>query len=662
MIRTGVRLPWRRVPRACSRRQKDLTEEEELFLDKEVARMLEMDAVYETQETDGVTSSIYTVPKRDSDRRRPVNNLRWVNSHLPRIKFKMSTIKDVKAAITRDCFMTSIDLSDCFWGVPVCKRDQKFLAFTWRGKTYRFRCLPFGLSLSPMFITKIYKHVVERLQLQGHKVVLYIDDMLILGRDKAACEAATRAAIDLFKDLGAVVNFAKSSITPAQEIEYLGFTLNSKTMMITAPKKKLANLTKAIRQVINKRDRCTPRMLASVLGKINSLADALFPTRVHTTGLETQKLRALRASGWDTATRISDEALEDLQWWKDNVYSMNGRSLIPPTVDIQSGTDASDYGWGAWMETPKGVVRWGGYFTRKEQAHHINYKELLAVHYMLLGPPDKEALRHKVLGLGIDNTTAMWYLRKMGGRNSKLAKLATLIYGTTATLQMNLNVFHVPGVMNQVADEESRKDVLRLTDSAISQNLFTRLEETWGPFSMDLFATFQDKMMDRFASMSPQPQATWVDAMSHNWSQEYPWANPPFALLGRILQKVENEGATMVIAAPIWPAAPWFPRLLDLMTEPPILVPKDLDQRHHPLSDKPMTPSWVSAVWKISGDACVRGKSRRQLSRQFYKRGPRQLTSRMTPFGSHGLTSLKAKARIQQLKTAISLTTGWPSE
>ena len=80
--------------------------------------MMEMGAIYKATYTDkeGVTSSIRTVPKKDNAKRRPVHNLRWINTHLPRIKFKM-TIKDVKAAITRNCFMTSIDLSGCFRGL-----------------------------------------------------------------------------------------------------------------------------------------------------------------------------------------------------------------------------------------------------------------------------------------------------------------------------------------------------------------------------------------------------------------------------------------------------------------------------------------------------------------------------------------------------------------
>ena len=124
--------------------------------------MLEMRAIYVNNRTDVVTSSIYTVPKKNG-KRRAVINLRWINSHLQKIKFKMTTMKDVKAAITKNCWMASLDLSDCFWGLPVHEADQRFLSFEWRGTTYSFRCLPFGMALSPLFITKIYRLVVQHL-------------------------------------------------------------------------------------------------------------------------------------------------------------------------------------------------------------------------------------------------------------------------------------------------------------------------------------------------------------------------------------------------------------------------------------------------------------------------------------------------------------------
>ena len=80
-VRSGVKL-WTRQPRTCSRKQKVLTKTEEDFLDREVERMLQMGAITPSERSDLILSSIYTVPKKEKDKRRPVVNLRWVNSHL----------------------------------------------------------------------------------------------------------------------------------------------------------------------------------------------------------------------------------------------------------------------------------------------------------------------------------------------------------------------------------------------------------------------------------------------------------------------------------------------------------------------------------------------------------------------------------------------------
>ncbi len=113
----------------------------------------------------------------------------------------MTTMKDVKAAIKQGDYMMKMDLSDCFWGLPVHPRDQRALSFEWRGVVYSFRCLPFGLSVSPLFITKLYRHVVEHLQAKGHRVMIYIDDLLILGKDKETCLAAWQATADPLNEL-----------------------------------------------------------------------------------------------------------------------------------------------------------------------------------------------------------------------------------------------------------------------------------------------------------------------------------------------------------------------------------------------------------------------------------------------------------------------------
>ena len=533
--------------------------------------MLQMNAIRKMTDEEkqtSVRSSIYTVPKKNG-KRRPVINLRWLNQHVIKQHFKMTTMRDVRASISPGCWMASIDLSDCFWGLPVHKDHQRFLAFDWEGVTYCFQVLPFGLGPSPWFITKLYRHVVERLHQCGHQAMIYIDDLLIIGETKQACEAAIEAAMDLFADLGAIVNTQKSQLLPTQTIEYLGFQIDSVKMMITAPKKKMENIKKAIRSA--QKQLPSARSLASILGKINSLQDALLASRIHTTGLHTLKLQLASQGSWDRTGSLTQEAAEDLQWWKDNVHSINGKSLLPQVVDLRAATDASDYGWGTWIETPTGVQRWGGLFNSDIiKNEHINYKELLAVKYLLESSPVD--LRDKTLELGIDNTTAMWYLRKTGGRKAKLARLTDRIWNWLLARNVKLKTFHLPGIQNLIADEESRfRKEIHVTDLMVNHQLFKTVNRLWGPCSIDLFATFENRQLPRFASVNPQPGAVWVDAMRHSWLHEMPWANPPFALLGRVIQKVRFERSTVILLAPLWPAQAWYPILLSLMVEIPMI-------------------------------------------------------------------------------------------
>jgi hypothetical protein len=656
--RSGVRIPWLRAPKACKRRQRVLSKEEEEFLDKEIQRMLKENAVEESDRKDLILSSIYTVPKKNG-KRRPVINLRWVNQHIKKIHFKMSTMKDVKQALTKDCWMASIDLTDCFWGCPLDKKDQRACAFHWKGKNYVFKVLPFGLSLSPYFITKLYRNFVEDLQAKGHRVIMYIDDILILGNSKVACEQSVQAVLASLKDLGARVNFAKSSLCPAQTLEYLGFTLDSKQMKIFAPPKKLLNTKKSLKTFL-RGGKATPRDAASILGKLNSLADALLPARVHTAAIHSFKLNTLKNNfnNWDKTSSIGQEAKADADWWLRHLQALNGRDIHPPQADLHGGTDASDFGWGCWIKTSNGLQRWGGHFTREIAQEHINYKELLAVKYFIQScPPEAHG---RVIDLGIDNTTTIWYLKRFGGRRNKLAKLASEIFETIRRRKITLLAHHCPGILNIVADEESRKTKINfLADLALSKTIFQKVDLKFGPHTVDLFATLQDRQISRFCSLHPEPGALWLDSMAHSWRGENAWVNPPFALLFQVLHKVRREQVTVTLLAPFWLSQAWLPLLFSMLVEPPILLPRAHPQFQHPLLPAGKTPRWLSLACKISGDPYVLKTSARRLSKLFSQPGHRRLTRRMTCIGKAGLTSPQLQAKIQQLSTTLFWHRGW---
>jgi hypothetical protein len=655
-VRDGVRLPWQRIPRACQRKQRELDPMEYQQLDTEIARMLKMDAIVETSEADLVLSSVYTVPKKNG-KRRMVINLRWVNEHLNKVHFKMSTMKDVKCALTKDCWMASIDLSDCFWALPVAERDQRALAFRFKGKTYKFKVLPFGLGPSPMFITKLYRKVVEYLQARGHRVMIYIDDILMLGATQAECEATAREVARLLKELGAVINDEKSTMTAAQAVDYLGFTLDSRTMTVTAPPAKMANLMKALKQGA-KKSTLSARDVASILGKLTSMADAMLPVRVHTSDLHEFKLLALQ-SGWDKQMPVPTAATNDLQWWIKNLYSLNGRLILQPSKDYDAATDACDYGWGAWITANMETISWGGLFSRHQINNlHINQKELLAILLFLRSCPID--LTNKVVDIGIDNTTALSYVRKLGGRKKYLSEISDQIWEILQNLKVILLAYHLPGEKNTLADLESRRTRKQYSaDLQLTPKIFRMVDRTFGPHTMDAFSTAQNTQLPRFGSWEPQPLATWIDSMTQSWKGENLYVNPPFSLMGRILQKIEAEGTTVTIIAPYWPAQPWFPKLMALSIAPPLLLPHQQGPLfQHPLLFECPNPTWMTLAWRVSGKYFKRSSTTTRSTQHFW-RGNLVHSKVMSLIGPNGSLNATQTEQIRLLSTTLRLPIGW---
>ncbi|KAL1919206.1 uncharacterized protein VTP21DRAFT_2588 [Calcarisporiella thermophila] len=62
-----------------------------------------------------------------------------------------------------------------------------------------------------------------------------------------------------------------------------------------------------------------------------------------------------------------------------------------------------------------------------------------------------------------------------------------------------------------------------------------------------------------------------TDALMQDWSKEQnPYANPPWALIARVLRKVLLEQVKLTLVTPHWPSAPWFPLLQQLSIAKPL--------------------------------------------------------------------------------------------
>ncbi len=77
-------------------------------------------------------------------------------------------------------YMINIDLTDANLSVPIHQDSQSFLRFMWQNKPYQFKAQPFGLNVAPRVFTKLLKSVVAWLRGQGIRLIIYLDDILIM--------------------------------------------------------------------------------------------------------------------------------------------------------------------------------------------------------------------------------------------------------------------------------------------------------------------------------------------------------------------------------------------------------------------------------------------------------------------------------------------------
>ena len=167
---------------------------------------------------------------------------------------------------------------------------------------------------------------------------------------------------------------------------------------------------------------------------------------------------------------------------------------------------------------------------------------------------------------------------------------------------IHISAQHIPGKTNVRADRLSREIYSNL-EWSLDDKVFHRIiSQTFVP-EIDLFASRLNAKTAKFISWHPDPGAMAYDAFSISWSNMSCYAFPPFSLLPRVLAKILNDEASVLLIAPVWPTQSWYPLLLQLLIDLPIRLPRQDNllllphsQEQHPLRNK-----LDLAAWTLSG-------------------------------------------------------------
>ena len=244
----------------------------------------------------------------------------------------MENLNSVLDLLNGGEFITTIDLKDAYFTVPIHPNHSKYLRFEWDSRLFEFTCLPFGLSSAPRVFTKVMKPIVAELRGTGIMVVIYLDDLAIISPNFDRALADLRATITLLESLGFIINHEKSNFQPSQVVEYLGFKINSMTMQVFLPEGKMNTLVTKARLLYNSAS-CTIRDVAGIIGLIVSVFPAIKPAKLYYRSLDSFKTDALRlhSNNYDAFVSLTDLAKHDLLWFITKSQTYNGTSPIKPT-------------------------------------------------------------------------------------------------------------------------------------------------------------------------------------------------------------------------------------------------------------------------------------------------------------------------------------------
>ena len=124
--------------------------------------------------------------------------------------------------------MCHVDLS-CLWSLRL---PEDFLgSFSYLGRCggggggLAFRCLPFGWKYNPVLCQRVMERLMEKADMVGVLVLIYLDDGLVVGRGRLQVREQAHCAVDTLRSVGTIMS-PKTTLEPVTRLVWLGKDIN----------------------------------------------------------------------------------------------------------------------------------------------------------------------------------------------------------------------------------------------------------------------------------------------------------------------------------------------------------------------------------------------------------------------------------------------------
>ena len=423
-VDVGDSAPIKQHPYRVSPMKKEL-------LDKEVQYMLKNDIIEESQSN--WSSPCILVPKHDGGFRF-CTDFRKVNDKTKSDSFPIPRIADCIDQIGNAKFVSTFDMLKGYWQVPLTQRAREISAFVTPSGLYQYKVMPFGMKNAPATFQRMVNKLVRDIDgCEG-----YIDDVVIFSDNWSDHIRQIERFFQIMREAKLTINLMKSEFGKAT-VKYLGHIVGQG---------QVRPLDAKIQTIVKYPIPTSRKELARFLGMAGyyrnfclNFSDIAAPL----TNLLSKKVKFV----WT----------DDCQLAFDKVKLLLQKSPVLKSPDYEKPfkliIDSSDVGTGSVLvqEASDGLDHPVSYFSKKFLKYQKNYsvveKETLG---LVL------ALEHFDVYLGstpfkikvYTDHNPLTFLKTMKNKNQRLVRWSL------ALQEYNLEIQHIPGSENVVADALSR--------------------------------------------------------------------------------------------------------------------------------------------------------------------------------------------------------------
>ena len=401
------------------------------IISKMIQEMLDKDIIEESFAV--YLSPIVLISKPDGKKRMCID-YRGVNKHIKIDIHPLPRIDELIEDVAGNRYYCTLDLKDAYYQCQLDEESRDITTFSDGKNLYRFKRLPFGLSVAPAIFTRVMQEVLKPLLRLGW-CKNYLDDVIIFAKDFETLITRLDSTFKRMLEMGLKLNVSKCHFAQ-RKIKFLGHYVSEKGIEVNpeniAAIKRMnpPRSTKEVRQFIG--------MCSFYRKYIHNFSKIASPL----TALQSKKV----PFSWNNECQ---QAFEEL---KNRLSNTPVLTKVDLAKEFELHTDASpDHVGAVLMQLEKDGYKPLGYFSKKlnkcEKKYSVTDKEALAVvkscrffHHYLWGKRFKILTDHQPL-------TSVFKKRTHSPRMSRYM---------LEMREYNFDILYRKGKINTVPDALSR--------------------------------------------------------------------------------------------------------------------------------------------------------------------------------------------------------------